>query len=111
MNETDLQTHVVNYIRMQYPKARYCASLGGLHTSVSQRIKGKKTGYVVGFPDLQITEPNHLYHGLFIEIKTETGRATKSQKEWIKALNDRGYKAVICKGFSACKEEIDKYLK
>jgi hypothetical protein len=111
MNETDLQTHVVNYIRMQYPKARYCASLGGLHTSVSQRIKGRKTGYVVGFPDLQICEPNKWYHGLFIEIKTETGRATKSQKEWIKALNERGYKAVICKGFEQCKNEIDKYLR
>jgi hypothetical protein len=51
------------------------------------------------------------YHGLFIEIKTEKGRATKSQKEWIKALNERGYKAVICKGFEECKKEIDKYLR
>ena len=111
MNETDLQTHVVNYIRMQYPKARFCASLGGIRTSISQARKAKKTGYWAGFPDLQITEPNRLYHGLFIEIKTQTGRATKSQKEWIKALNDRGYKAVICKGFEECKNEIDKYLR
>jgi hypothetical protein len=108
MNETDLQTHVVNYIRMQYPKARFCASLGGIRTSISQARKAKKTGYWAGFPDLQITEP---YHGLFIEIKTEKGRATKSQKEWIKALNERGYKAVICKGFEECKKEIDKYLR
>jgi hypothetical protein len=110
MNETDLQMHVVNYIRMQYPKARFCASLGGIRTSISQAKKAKKTGYWAGFPDLQICEPNHLYHGLFIELKTEKGRATASQKEWIKALNERGYKAVICKGFMECKEELDKYL-
>ena len=85
MNETDLQTHVVKYIRMQYPKARFCASLGGIRTSISQAKKAKKTGYWAGFPDLQ--------------------------KQWIKALNERGYKAVICKGFIECKEEIDKYLK
>ena len=110
MNETDLQMHVVNYIRMQYPKVKYCASLGGIRTNITQALKAKRTGYVKGFPDLQITESNHLYHGLFIEIKTEKGRATKSQKEWIKALNERGYKAVICKGFTECKKEIDKYL-
>ena len=111
MNETDLQMHVVNYIRMQYPKARFCASLGGIRTSISQARKAKKTGYWAGFPDLQITEPNKWYHGLFIEIKTETGRATKNQRDWIKALNKRGYKAVICKGFQHCKDEIDNYLK
>ena len=110
MNETDLQMHVVNYIRMQYPKARFCASLGGIRTSISQARKAKKTGYWAGFPDLQICEPNHLYHGLFIEIKTEKGRATASQKQWIKALNERGYKAIICKGFSECKEQLDNYL-
>ena len=80
MNETDLQMHVVNYIRMQYPKARFCASLGGIRTSISQAKKAKRTGYWAGFPDLQITEPNHNYYGLFIEIKTETGRATKNQR-------------------------------
>jgi len=111
MNETDLQMHVVNYIRMQYPKARFCASLGGIRTSISQAKKAKRTGYWAGFPDLQITEPNHNYYGLFIEIKTETGRATKNQRDWIKALNERGYKAVICKGFEECKNEIDKYLR
>ena len=110
MNETDLQMHVVNYIRMQYPKARFCASLGGIRTSISQAIKAKKTGYWAGFPDLQICEPNQLYHGLFIELKTEKGRATASQKQWIKALNERGYKSVICKGFMECKEQLDNYL-
>ena len=95
---------------MQYPKVRFCASLGGLRTSMSQAKKAKRTGYWAGFPDLQICEPNKLYHGLFIEIKTETGRATNAQKDWIKALKKRGYKAVICKGFEACKYELDMYL-
>ena len=110
MNEIDLQTHIVNYIKIKYPKVRFCASLGGIRTSISQARKAKKTGYWAGFPDLQICEPNRLYHGLFIEIKTEKGKPTKSQKEWVEALNKRGYKAVICKGFEQCKEELDKYL-
>ena len=110
MSESVLQTHIVNYIKMQYPKARFCASLGGIRTSMSQAKKAKANGYWAGFPDLQICEPNHNYHGMFIEIKTEKGYASQLQKQWIKALNERGYKAVICKGFIECKEEIDKYL-
>ena len=70
----------------------------------------KRTGYVKGFPDLQITEARHQYHGLFIELKTTKGRPTAYQKDWIKALNERGYRAVICKGFDECKKEIDWYL-
>ena len=79
MNETDLQI-VVNYIRMQYPKARFCASLGGIRTSISQAKKAKKTGYWAGFPDLQICEPNHNYHGLFIEIKNRERKSNSITK-------------------------------
>ena len=111
MSESDLQMNVVNYIKMQYPKAKYCASLGGIRTSITQAKMAKRTGYVKGFPDLQITEARHHYHGLFIELKTAKGRATTYQKDWIKALSERGYRAVICKGFDECKKEIDWYLK
>mgnify|MGYP003664685608 CR=1 FL=1 len=90
MSESDLQMNVVNYIKMQYPKAKYCASLGGIRTS---------------------TEARHNYHGLFIELKTTKGRPTTYQKDWIEALSERGYRAVICKGFDECKKEIDWYLK
>ena len=80
MSESDLQMNVVNYIKMQYPKAKYCASLGGIRTSISKAKLAKRTGYVKGFPDLQITEARHNYHGLFIELKTAKGRATTYQK-------------------------------
>ncbi len=38
MSESDLQMNVVNYIKMQYPKAKYCASLGGIRTSITQKL-------------------------------------------------------------------------
>tara|TARA_R110002020_G_C16287613_1_gene772211 strand:+ start:1690 stop:2025 length:336 start_codon:yes stop_codon:yes gene_type:complete len=110
MSESDLQMNVINYIKMQYPKTRYCASLGGIRTTIIQAKIAKRTGYVKGFPDLQITEARHNYHGLFIELKTFKGRATIFQKDWINALNKRNYRAVICKGFNECKKELDWYL-
>ena len=112
ISEERLQSEVVRYISLQYPKARYCASLGGIYTGPRQAMKAKRTGYSKGFPDLFIYEPSPCgkYHGLALEIKTIKGRATKEQKEWIEALNDRGYKAEVVKGLPAILNLIDSYM-
>jgi len=75
----------------------------------SQRQRAKKTGYVKGFPDLQICEARGGYFGLFIEIK-EKGYATKEQQQWIEDLTARGYYAVCSKGLDSIITEIDKYF-
>ena len=109
--EAGLQVAVIQYLKMAYPTAIYCASAGGMFTSMKQAIKMKATGYVKGFPDLQICEPNEKYHGLFIELKVDKGVASKEQKEWIKELNKRGYYATYVKGFEAAQKIIDDYFK
>ena len=110
MSEERLQIAVVKYIKLQYPKVRFCASLGGIYTGPRQAAKAKRTGYSRGFPDLQITEPRKGFHGLFIEIKTHKGTTTQVQKEWIKDLQERGYKAEIAKGLPEILNLIDDYL-
>ena len=110
MSEERLQSEVVKYIQLQYPKAKYCASLGGIRTSFKQAVKAKRTGYVKGFPDLFIYEARNGYHGLALEIKTHKGRATEVQKQWIQDLQDRGYKATIGKGLPECLQIIDDYM-
>jgi hypothetical protein len=60
MSEERLQSEVVKYIRLQYPKVRFCASLGGIYTGPRQATKAKRTGYSRGFPDLQICEARNI---------------------------------------------------
>lgn len=110
MQESRLQESVVKYIGYKYPKIRYCASLGGIRTSYKQALLAKRTGYIKGFPDLQICIPNKKYCGLFLELKVIGRYATKEQKEWINYLNGAGYKAAIVKGFDNAVELIDSYL-
>ena len=110
MSEDRLQSEVIKYIRYQYPKIRFCASSGGVYTGISQARKMVRNGYVKGFPDLFIYEARNGYHGLALEIKTIKGRATKEQKDWIEALNERGYKAVIVKGLPDILNLIDSYM-
>tara|TARA_R100000781_G_scaffold63337_1_gene40191 strand:- start:875 stop:1237 length:363 start_codon:yes stop_codon:yes gene_type:complete len=111
MNEQSLQESLVIYIKLKYNKLRYCSSLGGIRTTMKQAIKAKKSGYVRGFPDLQILEARGGFFGLFIELKTLKGRPTKYQKEWIEDLKDLGYSAQICKGIDQAIYCIDKYMK
>lgn len=109
-NEETLQMAVVKYIQLSYPKSRFCASLGGIRTGIKQSIKAVKTGYVKGFPDLQVTEARGGYFGLFIELKTIKGRPTIYQTEWLKDLKERGYAAYICKGLPEALDTIDSYM-
>jgi hypothetical protein len=109
--EAGVQKAVIDYLKYTYPQALYCASAGGVRTSMKQAIKMKATGYVKGVPDLQIFEPMGKYHGLLIEIKDIKGVVSKEQKEWIKELNERGYYATYSRGFESTIKVIDDYFK
>lgn len=110
MSEAQLQANIIKYLNLQYPSILYCASLGGQYQRYpSQRNKAKATGYVKGFPDLGVYEPNKTFKGLFLEIK-EKGYPTKEQKEWIEKLNKRGYYACVSKGLDASIKVIDDYF-
>jgi hypothetical protein len=110
-SEANQQEIVIKYLRLAYPNALYCASAGGMRTSYLQAIKMKRTGYVKGFPDLFIYEPNQDFHGLAIEMKKEKGGvASPEQKLWQEQLRNRGYASYICKGNEEAIKVIDEYF-
>ena len=108
--EALIQEAVINYINAQYPGTLYCASAGGVRTSMKQAVMMKRTGYVKGFPDIFIYEPKGQWHGLAIEMKTAKGVMSQHQKEWQNELMKRGYIAVTCKSFDQAQIIIDEYL-
>ena len=72
----------------------YCASAGGVRTSINTAKKMKRAGYKKGFPDIFIYLSKGCYHGLAIELKSGS-RPTIEQMEWQQALRKRGYGALI----------------
>ena len=70
----------------------------------------KAEGLTAGVPDLCLAWPLGGYGGLYIELKSMTGTATESQKEWIAKLNAAGNYAAVCKGWLAAKTLIENYL-
>ena len=71
----------------------------------------KAEGLKAGVPDLFICEPRKVYHGLFIEMKRDAkSRVSEEQKRWIKDLNNKGYRAEVCRGIDAAITAVNEYL-
>ncbi|GAL07879.1 hypothetical protein JCM19237_259 [Photobacterium aphoticum] len=67
-------------------------------------------GQKAGAPDIDIEIPLGKYHGMKLEVKTESGTVQANQKEKIEALNKLGYLSVVGKGFDACWDLITRYF-
>lgn len=73
----------------------------------------ERQGLKKGVPDNFIAEPRGNYNGLFIELKRAKKSLSKKsleQRQWIKALNEKGYKAVFCYGAEEAIREVRRYL-
>jgi len=111
LEDTEQQA-VIRFIRTHFPTALFCSSNGGVRTSWKQAKKMVANGYVAGFPDLFIYEPNAQFKGLAIEMKrTKGGKVSPEQKWWQDELNKRGYKAIICYGAIDAIKEIMSYFR
>lgn len=84
MNETELKSIVINLARRK----------GWLihHDLPAMNRAGRWATHVegdVGFPDLVLVSP-HYGQCLFVELKSEKGRTTSSQDNWLGALGLAG---------------------
>jgi hypothetical protein len=87
------------------------ATASGIRLSWGQITKAKMTGIVKkGLPDICLPVAKGKYHGLYIELKTETGRPSNEQKFFIKRLQEEGYLATISYGYISTIELIERYF-
>lgn len=103
------QQEVAKHLRKR--QILFCASAGGMRTSMLQAKKMKAMGYQKGFPDLFICEPRGQYHGMFVEMKSTVGVQSAEQKAWQKELEKRGYLYVTKRSAGDAIESIEGYLR
>ena len=63
-----------------------------------------------GVPDMFLAVAVHPFHGLYIELKTKTGKVSPKQRAWQKALRHSGYASEICHGASEAIATLEQYL-
>lgn len=102
------QIAVVDYCEYRHIPMFHIPNGGSRNKREAKNLK--RQGVKAGVPDLFFPVAKRGYHGLFIEMKSETGRPTDKQREWLDLLNAKGYKAVVCHGFDEAKERLDWYM-
>ena len=63
-----------------------------------------------GTRDLCLPVPRGRYHGLYIEMKTESGHTTAVQEWWGEHLQAQGYAWRVCHGWQAAVALLEWYL-
>lgn len=100
-----------NYLMCKYPQLNLMHHIpnGGFRTKTTA-VMLKREGVKSGVPDISLPVSRGGHHGLYIELKASKGKPTKNQKEWLAALNEEGYFAVVCHGWVEATEAITAYL-
>lgn len=118
MRESEIQSKLIKWAEEYsavYPELKLLnASLNGIQTAPKIKKMMYSQGMKKGYPDLFLpvarTIGEKVYHGLFIELKSEGGEPKKEQIWWNEQLNEQGYVAVFCYGIEEAKKIICDYL-
>ena len=70
----------------------------------------KAEGVKAGVPDVWLPVARCGFHGLVIELKAKSGRPSREQKAWLKALEEQGWLAVVCVGAAVAQRVLWQYL-
>lgn len=113
--ESNEQIAAMEWLRLQHPKlVAYTMHIGNERKSTYWAgYIMKQMGVLKGASDLFMAWPmlEKGYCGLFIEVKSKTGKATPEQLAFIKRMNEVGYFAKLCYGADEVISTIQEYLK
>jgi hypothetical protein len=69
----------------------------------------KSLGMRAGVSDIFIPIARHQFHGAWIELKSEKGRLSLAQKEFLEEMKEEGYFAATCYSFDEAINTISWY--
>lgn len=113
--ESRLQQIVVQWWALackgyRVPEFLLWATPNGGKRGMLEAVRMKREGVRPGVPDLFLAVPSGGAAGLFIEMKTGTGRESAEQKVFAESLREQGYKCYTCHSAEGAIETIQDYL-
>lgn len=112
MNEHNAQRLLVAWFDTTYPYLKslfFAIPNGGKRDKVTAK-RLKDEGVRPGIPDLMLARPCGGKNGLFLEMKTVSGRPSEAQEAAHLALRTNGYAVAMPRGYEAAREAIRGYL-
>lgn len=102
--ESLIQTQCVTWFRLQHPNDLIFAVPNGGSRNLLEARKLKREGVMAGVSDLIVIQNNRI---VFIEMKHEKGRQSKSQKEFENKVSNLGYEYHLCRSFGDFKTIVE----
>lgn len=109
-SEHQIQKAVFQWLRTVHPKVVAYAIPNAARRSAAQAAYLKAEGLRAGMPDIVIAKACGGFHGLYIELKTKTGRLSDVQKETLFDLAREKYACAVSRSVDETIELITTYL-
>lgn len=112
--EQELQIAFFEWAKWQegkYPELKKMHHIpnGGKRSKTEAAIF-KAMGVKSGVPDVFLPEPRGIYHGLYIEFKSDKGKTFKEQDELLTSLQEAGYFVCVINSLDKAIKITRKYL-
>jgi hypothetical protein len=75
-----------------------------------QGARYKQAGVTAGVSDIIVPYPCGGFHGLMVELKTDKGRLSEEQKDFLHEMSERGYKTAVCRSVGEVQIELIQYF-
>lgn len=105
-SESRLQRAAIRWCRL-HPSPAVRLTFAIPNGGARERITGailRAEGVARGVPDLFCPLPRNGRHGIFLELKTSTGRVSPDQWHWLTTLERNGYECLLIRSLDALPE-------
>lgn len=110
--EHRIQCSCVRWFGLQYPKYEdilFAIPNGGSRNKI-EAGRMKQEGVTPGVSDLILLKSNRFYGALCIEMKTQKGKQSETQKHWQKVVESTGNKYVVCRSLDEFIKVVKEYF-
>ena len=112
--EQELQIAFFEWAKWQegkYPELKLMHHIpnGGKRSKAEAGIF-KAMGVRSGVPDVFLPDPRGIYHGLYIEFKSDSGKTSKNQDELLACLQEAGYFVCVLNTLEKAIDVTKRYL-
>jgi hypothetical protein len=110
MSEHNIQVKIIQYLRTFYPEMIVHSIPNGANVSAKNRLYLHNEGLLKGVPDLFIAEALNGFNGLYIELKSYTGKESDNQKIIRERLINKGYLVYVSHDYHDAINLIENYI-
>lgn len=110
-SESTEQIIFVNRVRHFHPEVLIYAVPNGGRRDPKEAARLKHEGVLAGVPDTFVAEPRGSWHGLYVEMKRQSGgRESDIQRALRAKLTAKGYKVVVAYGAEQAYSAFLEYM-